>query len=274
MALPRCKVSLGKRFRNPLDVTSYKPIRLTSAVPASDPMTSMVSLLPAIKPNLSQSDRIQIIAADLTDAYGRPIDGNDDGVPGGNFVATLSRSGVTFGAVPLALARTTGKPRDLGRGRRPACAGRAGQCDSSSPPATRAGGRIDVSRAPSGLDWDRKTGFMAGVRRAARRGEDRPCPRIGSAAHRCASGAAKEARARRPAGVRCGPRSPPGDRLESSGERRRSHRWHGSFTRPGSHTFSTIGFAVGPLDGVGRGSPAAGRGIATSADACVPAAMR
>ena len=35
----------------------------------------------------------------------------------------------------------------------------------------------------------RKTGFMAGVRRAARRGEDRPCPRIGSAAHRCASGA-------------------------------------------------------------------------------------
>ncbi|MGC1722200.1 MAG: hypothetical protein WA746_24710, partial [Isosphaeraceae bacterium] len=90
--------------------TSYKPIRLTSAVPASNPMTSMVSLLPAIKPNLSQSDRIQIIAADLTDVYGRPIDGNDDGVPGGNFVATLSRSGVTFGAVPLALARTTGKP--------------------------------------------------------------------------------------------------------------------------------------------------------------------
>ncbi len=100
----------GQALRNPLDVTSYKPIRLTSAVPASNPMTSMVSLLPAIKPNLSQSDRIQIIAADLTDVYGRPIDGNDDGVPGGNFVATLSRSGVTFGAVPLALARTTGKP--------------------------------------------------------------------------------------------------------------------------------------------------------------------
>ena len=118
----------------------------------------------------------------------------------------------------------------------------------------RAGGRIDVTRAPSGLDWDRKTAFMAGVRRAARRGEDRPCPRIGSAAHRCASGAAKEARARRPAGVRCGPRSPPGDRLEQSGERRLSHRWHGSFSRPGSHTFSTTGFAVGPLDGVGRGS--------------------
>ena len=100
----------GQALRNPLDVTSYKPIRLTSAVPASNPMTSMVSLLPAIKPNLSQSDRILIIAADLTDAYGRPIDGNDDGVPGGNYVAILSRSGVTFGAVPLVLAWTTGKP--------------------------------------------------------------------------------------------------------------------------------------------------------------------
>ena len=76
-------------------VTSYKPIRLTSAVPASNPMTSMVSLLPAIKLNLSQSDRIQIIAADLTDAYGRPIDGNDDGVPGGNYVAIVTKKGVT-----------------------------------------------------------------------------------------------------------------------------------------------------------------------------------
>ena len=102
----------GKRFRNPLNVTSYRPIRLTSAVPASNPMTSMVSLLPSIKPNLSQSDRILIIAADLTDAYGRPIDGNDDGLPGGNYVATLSRSGVTFGAVPLAVRGQPGsQPR-------------------------------------------------------------------------------------------------------------------------------------------------------------------
>jgi hypothetical protein len=62
-------------------------------------MTSMVSLLPAIKPNLSQSDRIQIIAADLTNAYGRPIVGNDDGVPGGNFVAIVTKNGVPPGAV-------------------------------------------------------------------------------------------------------------------------------------------------------------------------------
>ncbi len=80
-------------------VTSYKPIRLNSVVAASNPMTSMVSLLPSIKPYLSQSDRIQIIAADLTDAYGRPLDGNDDGVPGGNYVAIVTKKGVTPGAV-------------------------------------------------------------------------------------------------------------------------------------------------------------------------------
>ncbi len=80
-------------------VTSYRPIRLTSAVPASNPKTTTVSLLPSTKPNLSQSDRLQIIAADLTDAYGRPIDGNDDGQPGGNYVAIVTKQGVTSGAL-------------------------------------------------------------------------------------------------------------------------------------------------------------------------------
>ena len=91
--------SITRKKAKKMTVTSYKPIRLTSAVPASSPMTSMVSLLPAIKPNLSQSDRIQIIAADLTDAYGRPLDGNDDGVPGGNYVAIVTKNGVTPAAV-------------------------------------------------------------------------------------------------------------------------------------------------------------------------------
>ena len=91
--------SITTKKAKKMTVTSYKPIRLTSAVPASSPMTSMVSLLPAIKPNLSQSDRIQIIAADLTDAYGRPLDGNDDGVPGGNYVAIVTKNGVTPAAV-------------------------------------------------------------------------------------------------------------------------------------------------------------------------------
>ncbi len=93
-------------------VTSYKPIRLNSVVAASNPMTSMVSLLPSIKPYLSQSDRIQIIAADLTDAYGRPIDGNDDGVPGGNYVAIVTKNGETTSAV-AALAIMAAKAVDV-----------------------------------------------------------------------------------------------------------------------------------------------------------------
>ena len=91
--------SITTKKAKKMPVTSYKPIRLTSAVPASSPMTSMVSLLPATKPNLSHSDRIEIIAADLTDAYGRPLDGNDDGVPGGNYVAIVTKNGVTPAAV-------------------------------------------------------------------------------------------------------------------------------------------------------------------------------
>ncbi|MGA7502238.1 MAG: hypothetical protein WBX00_36555 [Isosphaeraceae bacterium] len=31
--------------------------------------------------------------------YGRPIDGNDDGVPGGNYVAIVTKHGVTTSAV-------------------------------------------------------------------------------------------------------------------------------------------------------------------------------
>ncbi len=77
-------------------ITTYKPIRLTAALPASSPTASSVALVPASKPKLSQTDRLQITAADLTDASGDALDGNDDGVPGGNFVATFSKTGVAF----------------------------------------------------------------------------------------------------------------------------------------------------------------------------------
>ena len=83
-------------------VATYKPIKLTAALPASSPLASSVTLVPATKPNLSQTDRLEIVAADLTDALGRPLDGNDDGQPGGDFVATFGRSGVSGDAVELA----------------------------------------------------------------------------------------------------------------------------------------------------------------------------
>ena len=56
-----------------------------------NPVTNTVTLLfrnnRALRPPL----QIQINASTLTDALGRPLDGDDDGQPGGNFVATLRK---------------------------------------------------------------------------------------------------------------------------------------------------------------------------------------
>jgi hypothetical protein len=95
-------VILALPHRPSKSVTSYKPIRLTSALPASSPMASSVLLVPATKPNLVQTDRLQIVAADLTDALGRPLGGNDAGQPGGDYTVTFSQSGVTADALSLA----------------------------------------------------------------------------------------------------------------------------------------------------------------------------
>jgi hypothetical protein len=41
-------------------------------------------------------------AALVTDTLGRQIDGNNDGQPGGDYIATLNRTRVTPGGLPLA----------------------------------------------------------------------------------------------------------------------------------------------------------------------------
>ncbi len=45
---------------------------------------------------------LQLRQVVLTDAYGRPLDGNYDGQPGGNFVATFQNRGITFAQVKSA----------------------------------------------------------------------------------------------------------------------------------------------------------------------------
>ncbi len=45
---------------------------------------------------------LQLRQVVLTDAYGRPLDGNYDGQPGGNFVATFKNRGITFAQVKSA----------------------------------------------------------------------------------------------------------------------------------------------------------------------------
>ena len=63
---------------------------------ASSSSTTSVELVPAGSFKIGPKYELEIIGADLVDALGRALDGNDDGEPGGNFVATFGRSGVTF----------------------------------------------------------------------------------------------------------------------------------------------------------------------------------
>ena len=79
-----------------------KPVALSSAL--YNPANNSVSLLLRAKPP-AQTMQLTINAANLLDAEGREIDGNDDGQPGGNFVATLNSSRV------ISMARTMAETR-------------------------------------------------------------------------------------------------------------------------------------------------------------------
>jgi hypothetical protein len=72
------------------------PIKLSSALPALSPTTTSVALVPRAKPNLAWTYQLQINAADITDALGRPLDGNHDGQPGGDFVGRFGRNGLSL----------------------------------------------------------------------------------------------------------------------------------------------------------------------------------
>jgi hypothetical protein len=96
-------------------VTTYKPIKLASAIPGSSPTASVVLLVPATRSNLGQTDRLEIVAADLTDMLGRPLDGNDDGQPGGNFAAAFGKQGIAFPLPSVSRDRADGAPVPSGR---------------------------------------------------------------------------------------------------------------------------------------------------------------
>jgi len=65
--------------------------------------THTVTLITKQAFNKNQLQQLRVKSAFLTDAFGRPLDGNHDGQPGGDYVANLSKGKVT----PLAVPRTT-----------------------------------------------------------------------------------------------------------------------------------------------------------------------
>jgi uncharacterized repeat protein (TIGR01451 family) len=74
-----------------------KPLAIAQV--SYNPATHIATLTPAKKLVLSPPVQIQINSSNLTDAFGRPLDGNHDGQPGGNFQAIVSNSGVTVSSV-------------------------------------------------------------------------------------------------------------------------------------------------------------------------------
>jgi hypothetical protein len=59
-----------------------------------------VTLIPKQAFNKTQLQQLRVKSAFLTDSFGRPIDGNHDGQPGGDFVANLSKNKVTMLTTP------------------------------------------------------------------------------------------------------------------------------------------------------------------------------
>jgi hypothetical protein len=74
-----------------------RPVRLEQA--SYDPTTFTVMLFPLKPLALNSPVQLTINAALLPDATGQPLDGNDSGHPGTNFVARLNKGGVSITAI-------------------------------------------------------------------------------------------------------------------------------------------------------------------------------
>ena len=61
--------------------------------------TETVTLLAKSKLNLAKPEELRITASQLPDVYGHPLDGNDDGQPGGDFVALLTKGGMKIESI-------------------------------------------------------------------------------------------------------------------------------------------------------------------------------
>jgi hypothetical protein len=76
-----------------------KPVGLAQAIYSASARSFTVTLITRKRLTLSQPLELTIYAEALLDALGRPLDGNDSGQPGTNFVATLTRAGTTINSL-------------------------------------------------------------------------------------------------------------------------------------------------------------------------------
>jgi hypothetical protein len=96
----KVKASGKGKNRKPATTKLGSPVSVASAV--YNPPNNSVTLLPSAKLTVTKPEELIIDGTLITDTLGREIDGNDDGVAGGDYIATISGSRVTPGGLPLA----------------------------------------------------------------------------------------------------------------------------------------------------------------------------
>jgi hypothetical protein len=99
---PNIKVkATGKgKNRKPATTKLGAPASLASAVYSAS--NDSVTLTPRSKLTASKAEELIVNGALLTDTLGRGIDGDDDGVAGSNYIATIAGNRLMTGGIPQA----------------------------------------------------------------------------------------------------------------------------------------------------------------------------
>ncbi len=88
------------KHKQPPTTKLGKPVTPAKAVYTAS--NNEVTLTPRGTLNLTKPEELIVDAVLVTDTLGREIDGNDDGQPGGDYIATINGTRVTPGGLPLA----------------------------------------------------------------------------------------------------------------------------------------------------------------------------
>ena len=99
---PIIKVKAKGKGKNRKPATTKLGSAVTLASAVYNPSNNSMTLAPRGKLTASKPEELIVNGALLTDMLGREIDGNDDGQPGGDYIATISGTRVSTGGLPLA----------------------------------------------------------------------------------------------------------------------------------------------------------------------------
>ena len=102
---PIIKVKASGKGKNQRPATTKLGTPVSAASAVYNALNNSVTLTPRAKLTASKSEELIVNGTLVTDSIGREIDGNNDGQPGGNYIATINGSRKTAGGLPLARVR-------------------------------------------------------------------------------------------------------------------------------------------------------------------------